>query len=286
MSYKRPFHEKPAKPHPLEVDFGHHGQFTIKNDPGWLYRACTGFMEDGNFALHQLHSTIGRVKALDLSEYKDEIAKQKRTKPVHEARLALLTFMKKYVDGAKADIARVREAILRETEPPTEKDPVRAMLQELRHQEIRGIIRATEPSHRGGLVDGNLAYIQACVGAPDDLISGEHLTDIRRAYAFGHDPSLADLEADTLATYKAVRKRAAEINATAVTMLLDDKIEDPVTPLEHYAVFEPETPYEGELAAKRILSYERQQEAAAKKREFEAMNPGVNFEAGARVTRL
>lgn len=88
MPYKRTFYEKPAKPHPLEIAFGHHRQFSIKDDPGWIYNALDELMTDGNFALSQLSSTLERVRGMNLSEYKDKIAIKKRMEPIHKARQA------------------------------------------------------------------------------------------------------------------------------------------------------------------------------------------------------
>lgn len=285
MTYARQSYEKPKDPHPLEVEFGHHRQLSTKADTGWAYHNVEELMNDGRFALHQLKDTIDQVGKLDLSEFKDEIAAQKRREPVHKARQALLTFFKKHLDGAKADVARVREAILRVTEPKTEKDGTKALIQELRFQEIRNVIRNVEPKLRGDVIRDNPDYLAACVGAPDDLVDKDHLTELRREFAFRVDPSLRDLETDTRHTYEHIRKRAAEINATSVAMLIEAKLEDPVTPVEHFEVFTPETPYEIGLAAKRVQSYQREQERAAKQKEFEEKNPGVNFVPQGRVRR-
>lgn len=285
MSYQRLFYEKPSQLHPLEINFGHHGQFSVRNDAGWLYKACEELMEDGNFALHTMRDVIERVKKLDVSDYRDEVAKRKKAEPVLNARMALLTFIRKHIDAAKADIGKVRAAILRETEPLPEKDSVKAMLQELKNQEIRGIIRSTEPKHRDDLIRGNIQYIQACIDAPDDLISQDHLEELRRELAFTKDPALVNLEKDTEQIYKAVRKRAGEINATAVKMLIEEHLDDPVPPAEHYSVFEPETPYDRELANRKITSYQKQQDQAAKKIEFEEREKGINFEIKRRAAR-
>jgi hypothetical protein len=78
-----------------------------------------------------------------------------RTKPVHEARSCLLTFMKKYVDGAKADIARVREANCARPNLRPE-GPRQGHVQELSIRKS-GHHTGDRTQPQGGLVDGNLA---------------------------------------------------------------------------------------------------------------------------------
>ncbi len=130
------------------------------------------------------HSTIGRVKALDLSEYKTRLPSRKDQA---RARSTLVPpHVHEEVRGwREGGHCKSAGGQLRETEPPTGRTPS-GPCAGTQHQEIRASYGRPNPA-TGRSRGREPCYIQACVGAPDDLISGEHLTDIRRAYAFGHD---------------------------------------------------------------------------------------------------
>lgn len=276
MPYTRPLFEQPKEPHPLEKDFGSHGELSLSSDPGWISERLGSLHEDGTFALHQLKGAVERAQEMDLSEYKEEIAKAKRTEPILKARQAVLTFLTKHIADAKSEIEKVRNTILRVTEPEAFSDPVKSVRQELRDQEIRNIIRTVDPKDRKAFVANDKRYIQAAVGSPDNLLSDETLTELRRQYAFQQDPSMELWERDTKEIYAALRKRAGEVNATAVKMLIDARLDDPITIVEHYNTFPPETPYEREMATKRILQFQVEQDRLAKQAEWEKRNQPFN----------
>ncbi|MBA4390419.1 MAG: hypothetical protein C0399_05730 [Syntrophus sp. (in: bacteria)] len=278
MSYQRKVVEKPQTDHPLVTLFGHHKQFnSYTNDSGWILKELHELHNDGNFGLLQVKSVLESVREQNFSDYKPEIAKKKKQEPVKNARLALLTFLKKHIDKAKMDCIRVGNEILRVTEPIKPNDSTKAMLTELRNQEVRELIRSADPKDRTRMIRENLAYIQAVVESPDELISPEHLHEIRREYAFKQEPELRNYENDTIEIYQATRRRAGEINGTSVKMLLDEKLDDVITPEEHFAVFMPDTPMEQELANRRVHAFEQEQARMASEKLFDDLHPGVNL---------
>jgi hypothetical protein len=284
MAYKRPQLARPEEYHNLQKNFGFYEQVST-NDPGWIYPKLVVLMDDGHFALHQLLQTIKTIKATDFSQFKDSVAKAKKEEPVLKARKAIMTFLAKHISKAAEEVKAVENGILRVTQPETPSDATKAMLQELHYQEVRSIIRNTDPTKRDALIRGNAEFIRATVTSPDPLISPNHLTEIRREFAFSEDPSLQNLETDTKEIYRAVRKRAAEINSTSVAMLIKSELDDPLPPQEHFAVFTPETDYERHIAGTRIQTYEREQTKIAKDAEFEEKEKGVNLDRQKRAKR-
>jgi hypothetical protein len=68
-------------------------------------------------------------------------------------------------------------------------------------------------------------------------------------------------------------------------MLIYAKIDDPTSPQEFFETFPPEDDYTKHLAERRIQSYQAAQDQAARKRDFEEKQAGVNLEAGERAER-
>lgn len=286
--YKRPTTAKPEKEPYLKTNFGAYGFINTDNDPGWISPYLQELMDDGNYALSQFLSMVKTAKEQDMSDYKPEIAAAKKAEMILKGKRALMTFLTKHIEKYKSDANAVSNAILRVTEPSQPSDQVKALLQELRFKEIRDNLRNIDPKHRRQAIAGNLERIKAIVGNPDPgdiIISEDSLTEIRREYAFSMDSTLAEQEKDQREIYKAVRARAADINATATKMLIDSKLNDPTPPAEHFAVFEPQDDHERAFADKRILSWQRKQAEEARLKQFESKRQGLNMEIGARAER-
>lgn len=289
MAYKRPNPKKSEKEHQLQTTFGIYGQFSASNDPGWIAPHLTELMDDGLFALHQFSSAIDSAKKLNMSDYKPEVAKAKRDELILKAKRALMTFLKKHIEKFKSEANAVSNAILRVTEPAQPSDPMKAMLQEMRFREIRDNLKNTDPKHRRQAVAGNLERMQAIIANPDPsniILSEETMTELRREYAFKQDPSLIEQEKDQREIYKAVRARAAEVNATSEKMLIFSKMESNLPPAEHFEVFDPQTEHEKEYAKDRIQRYDKQQIQIAFREELAEKNKGINLGVDERVARI
>ena len=288
MPYRRPAIAPPKEPHQIEKEFGAYGFITASKDPGWISPHLKELMDDGRFALHQFSSAVDSAKGLLMPDYKPEAVQAKKAEMILKARRATMSFLKKHVERYKSETIAVSNMILRMTEPDRPSDPMKAMLQEMRHREIRDNLKNTDPRHRRQAIAGSLERIQAVVGNPDPnnvSIDADVLNEMRREYAFRQDPSLIEQEKDAREIYRAVRDRAAEINATASKMLIFTKLDDPLPPQEHFEVFTPESEYERALAERRVQIWNRQQMKAAQDKEFEEKNAGINLQAGARAAR-
>ncbi|HAR96580.1 MAG TPA: hypothetical protein DCR97_11560 [Deltaproteobacteria bacterium] len=261
-AYSTPTIALPSEPDKLQETFGRFGQLdSMKTDSGWMRQQVAELHEDGNFALSQLMTTVQKVKDMDLSELRDEVAEERRMVPLLEAKRALMTFLKKHVEAAQEDVKATSETILRPTAPLEEKEPVKAVLSELRQQEIRGLIRSADPKDRRALISGKLDFIRAATSSPDPLIDPEALLEIRRQYAFDLDPSLQLWERDRLRRAATIRQRAAEINATSIRIMNEHGFKtDPLPPEEFYSVFTPRDEHEASLARQRVIAYEREQD--------------------------
>ena len=289
MAYKRPDPKKPVKEHPLQTEFSAYGFINTANDPGWISPHLQELMDDGRFALSQFSSAIDSAKALKMDDYKPEVAAAKRAELILKGKRALMSFLKKHIEKYKSESNAVSNAILRITEPATHTDPMKAMLQELRYKEIRDNLRSIDPKRRRDAVAGNLERMQAILGNPDPgntIIAESALVELRREFAFRADPSLIEQEKDQRQIYKAVRSRAAEVNATSEKMLIYAKIESQLPPVEHFEIFTPETDHEKVLADNRVLAWDKKQMEIATQKEFVEKNEGVNLDRDERAARI
>lgn len=286
MSYQRPKIERPKEPHVLYDTYRHYRQLSLDKDEPWLSKELTELHEDGQFALGQFLSTVSTVKDTDLSIYRDDVQKEKRSKPVLAARQALFTFLKKHIEKADSEVKKVQGKILRVTEPDSPSDEIKALRQDLKYQQIRDFIKSVDAKKRHEVIANNLEYLKAAVASPVPFIEPTALIELRREYAFKEDPSLIAEEKDTKLVYQAVRKRSGEINGVAIQMLMYANLDDPLPITEHFEVFPPQTEHEKALAGGYLLRFQREQDEIARKAAFEEKNKGVNLQAGERATRI
>ncbi len=289
MLYKRKEVGIRQEPHGLWTDFNKYGQLSMQMDDPFVSHHLEDLHDKGNFALTQLERIIKKIQTEDLSEYRIEVAQRKKAEQIHKARLAILSFMKERIEADKEEVMKVKNAILRLTEVPEEKDPAKAMRQELRLSEIRNIIRSLDPKDRPAMIKqnmGNVEFLQACVTSPDEIIDQDFLLNARREYAFQIDPSLQQLEADTILLYMATRKRAGEINASSLMMLMEEDFEDPISPVEHFDCFMPDSGYERYWAEKKLRRWQSDQDAAERRAHWEEHNKGIDFQSGIAPKKL
>lgn len=288
MPYKRKDLLRPVKVHKLQENWGSLGQINTMNDPGWIYPNLVELMDDGGFALSQFQSAIESAKKLDMTELKPEIAKAKRAELVLKARRVALTFLKKHIEKFKSDANAVSNKILRVTEPASLSDPMKAMLQQMAHKEIRDNLRNIEPKRRRDAIAGNLERLQAVISNPDPsdiIIDPNALTELRREYAFKQDSSLIEEEKDQREIYKAVRSRAGEINASAAKMLIMSKLDDPLPPAEHFEIFTPETEHEKVYADRHVQLWQKAHDKIENDKKNAEKQEGINLGVDERAAR-
>ena len=205
-------YSKAGTTHKIEKEFGYLDQLNTADDYLWLRKHADELMTESSIGLTQLKQQINQVLETDYSDFKPEIAEAKRAEKILAGRRAAMTFLKKHVTSVRENIEATKNKILRQTEPEVPSDPTKAMLQELRFQEIRQLLRGIDPRYRRDKIQGNLAYIQAAALSPDDIVSKDWLIEARREYAFKNDPSLREDEADSEQIYNFIKRRAGEIN--------------------------------------------------------------------------
>lgn len=288
MAYKRPTVRKEPKPHPIE-EYSVYGYINTANDDPWISKNLADLHDDSRFALHQFSSVLDSVNKMEVSHLKPEAAKKLKMEMVLNAKRSLMSFLKKHREYGEAEVAKVQQAILRATEPESYSDPIKALQQEMRLKEIRENLKQIEPRNRRDAIAGRLERLQAVVSNPDPgdiIIDQSALTELRREYAFKLDPSLVEEEKDQKEILRALRKRAGDVSATSVRMLIYNKLDDPLPPLEFFETFPPQTEHEGAYAEKRIQAWERRALAAENREKFDEADEGLNLEAGERVERL
>jgi hypothetical protein len=237
--------------------------------------------QSGMIGLDQLSDAVKRIKEnKSFDELRPEIAKAKKAELIKEARQALMSFLQKEMDAAAHQTALVSASVYRVTDPERPTETAKALLQELRYQEIRQILRNIDPKDRAQAVKGNLAYLQALVDSPDKILSEKTLSELRREYAAENQPELIQKEKGYQQVYDMIRRRAGEINGASIQMLQEAGLDDPITPPEHFGVFMPTNERDAEVAAKRIQTWQKEQDQIQRRKEWEASHPGTSLEAG------
>ncbi|OPY14142.1 MAG: hypothetical protein A4E66_00479 [Syntrophus sp. PtaB.Bin001] len=274
----------------LTQEWGHLGQLT-DTTPGWIQVNPLYQELEENACLYVLpryQSKINEACAMDLRDYKQSAAKRLRNEKLSEAMRAAYTFFKKPLEEAAQRIPAAKAAILRESEYEVPKDQTKALLNELRFQEIRRLIRDCDPHHRLDYIKkGGLPYLQALQTAPDQIIDPDKLITLRREYAFAEDESFREMESDAEALYKFTRQRAAEVKATMIAMQIDaaketgftELADDPLPLEEHILTFPPTNESEAAMIERRIINENRRKEQDARTAKFNEDHPGLNFPA-------
>lgn len=253
--YKRPFVELKDQ-HDLVKEFSFYKQ--IKPDQsGWLQKELGELNQSGLIALRQFRRAIDQAKGLQLSELKDEIAKARRAEPLVKAREAAYSFLKRGLDIAAERVEKSRNMILRVTAPEDHADPTKALLAELRLQEIRNLIRAADQKDRRALISDKLDFIRAAIGSPLPLIDPDALEQIRYQFAFAQDPSMADMLRDDQVVYNETRQRASEIAGTLAALAVENGLDLPDDPILQAATFPARDDQEAALQARRIREHQR-----------------------------
>jgi hypothetical protein len=275
MSYQRPTVARP-EPHKIYQEFKIYGQ--LQDDlPSWVAVHANDLLDNGRFYLGHLQKAVNEAKEMEFPELKEEVAAQKRAEHVLKARRALLQAIRPHIEATKQSAEASTQAILRVTEPEVPKDPSKAMLQELRNQEIRTLVRnMVGPDDKKAFVRNNLERLQAVISSPDKLLDEKVLLELRREFALKQDPTRADEEKDSRRIYNEVRRKAAEINATSLEILRRAGLEDPLPLPEFFETFPAEGTKHEVSAAGRILREWHRREAAKKQlREQEAAGEGL-----------
>ncbi len=283
--YERADIEAPNTPHKIFDEFGRYGELKETKEAGWIYKKLEELFEDGNFALGCFHRMVKTVSATNYGDYRPEVAKQLKAEKILEGRRSLMTFLEKHLSAAEKGMEAAEKRILEITqpEPPEFLKTNECTAQLFREREIRDLLRQTDPLERRSLVKGNLDFIKALVNSPAPIIKEEVLNEFRREYAFQLDPSLKQMVDDNKIIYNKVRKAAAQINATCVRMLLDNKLRDPLPELEHFRVFKPASEYEKTIADERSLASVRKTIETARKRKLSEVEEGERVDVRQRL---
>jgi len=274
FAYKRK--ETEAEPHAIDVFTGF-GQFTPDVQP-WQRGNIKSLYDKTVGSLNDLLASIEFVKNMDLRDYKPEAAAKKRAAEIRKSRAAFLLGTKEELDKSQEAIQNLQTYALSFT-APEKKEGMDAILDELRYREIRDRLLPLPVEERKAVIiektkEGNLDFLRAAAGSPIEILPEPLLTELRRAAAFERVPDLARAEADAIELYEIRRQKAAELNATAVKILMDSGLDDPVTETERSEVFTPRNEREASIVNARVRSQERANSLEEKRAEFNRKNKG------------
>jgi hypothetical protein len=288
IMYERPDSGSPNKPHSIIESFSYLKELKFKKIDGFIYDKIEPLYNDAETSLSALRETCRRIEQTNWSDFKPEVAKQKKAEMILKSRRNLMTTFAKHLHEAETGMKTVQSRIMAITEPEdlAGMPAGKAIAIGLREREIRDRLLATDPKERRNLIRGNKSFLQACVNSPIPILKKEVLDEFRREYAFDYDPSAKLLEEDSKSIYQAIRKEAAAVNASAVRMLLMYKVEDPLPADEHFKVFTPSKEHEAVIAEEKSLNSVKRKIKFETERKFLSEQEKLNQEREQRRERM
>jgi hypothetical protein len=208
-------------------------------------------------ALSGIINVMAKNKKEDFSHLKPEIAEQRKSAKLHDARKHLLYILQKEIEETSANVINVENRILKETEPQKFDDDLKTIRQQMHHQEIRNnflglSIEARNTLLNNAVKEGNKDIITAIASSPISMVEPDHLLELRKDFAFKHNPTLQTTYNQAKQLESICRMKCGNLNATAKKILMAEEIEDPISHQEHFTVFQPRTRHELYCANRKI----------------------------------
>ena len=165
--------------------------------------------------------------------------------------------MQKEIEETSANVINVENRILKETEPQKFDDDLKTIRQQMHHQEIRNnflglSIEARNTLLNNAVKEGNKDIITAIASSPISMVEPDHLLELRKDFAFKHNPTLQTTYNQAKQLESICRMKCGNLNATAKAILMNEDIQDPISHQEHFEVFQPRTRQELYCANRKI----------------------------------
>ena len=208
-------------------------------------------------ALSGILNVLTQNRNTDYSDLKPEVAEQRKSEKLHEARKHLLDILKTEIEETANNVINVENRILNETiTKPTDNDTVN-LQHDMKLQEIRNHISNLSIERRNyelqkAVNNGNKDILEAVATAPIAIVDPEVLLEHRKDYAFKHNPELLTTYNNSKQLRSICRMKAGNVNATAVSMLQSEDVIDPITAREHFNAFPPRNEHEAQCAKRKI----------------------------------
>ena len=255
--------------HPIS-DFSTYGQLTFDDIPEFASNRVVSLFNDCENLLRGTQFTVNKVRGTNYSDFKPEVAKQKKRADLLVPRKRLHEIIKKHIDDCEDGKKRIREKISgfsarKKFEGLAEQidhdADIRENRRELKSMDPEEKIKAIKEDVQSG--DGNL--LRAAKSSNPNLLPSDLLVKFEKEFAFKQDPNLSKYEMQVNETARIVRKKCGELNSTQISMLSTEDLEDPISKREHFQTFIPRYENERQKANKLILEEEREQEQQERK---------------------
>ena len=257
--------------------FSVYGQLTNDdNIPDFAKTRLRDLYDDCEKILEKTLTTAIDVKGRNFHDYKPAAAKRLISETLLEPRIEMHSALQKHITSAAEGKQRIKTLIKSYSMPKKQEDPSDQIDQSFRLREIRDLLRQ-EPdlqkrksTIQDNVKNGDGSWLVAAASAPDKngLLPGDSLWDLQRQHAFKLNPDLQHYEHQVNESYRIVRQKAAELNASQQSILMSEDFRDPLSKAVHFTTFPPKSPREKLLADDLLLKEMQAEMAEENKQEF------------------
>ena len=230
----------------------------------------------------RLLMAIRNAKESDFTIYKPDHAIKLKSDILQKPRKELHALIKEFLTDSKVGKQRISDKIFSYTEPTIDPDPSTQIVSSLRAQEIRSLLRNMDLNERKTLVEnelkaGSSEILIAISSSPDELIPDKTLTKYRNQLAYAKDSTLQDYKQQVDELEKIVRKECGKLNADHTEILLENKLDDPISLEDHFNTFPPKDDHQKNLANGMINRERNHLELKKNNENFDANNSGISL---------
>jgi len=259
-----------------------YGELTFHDIPTFSEGQLKKLFNEAEPVLRETLNSINEIKTTDYSNYKKEYAKQLKRDTLLKPRKKLHDIFKKYFQESEQSNLMITERIKNHSKVKLSDNIHETIRQVARLDECRNILRSKSIEEKKEIIQQGIerndpTFLIACGDSPDSILPDKTLNEFQELWAFQVEPELKEHQFQIQQINKLVRRKAGELNATQLKMLMNESMEDPISKTEHFDTFQPVTEYE-QINANSLIDRERERERADSLRSHhEEANQGINI---------
>lgn len=225
---------------------------------------------------------IRNVRESDFTIYEPGHAQKLKSEIISKPRQELHTLISEFLDNAKEGKQNIKSRINSHTESKVDPDPSTQIINSLRQQEIRSLLRSKTLEQRKGMVEnelksGNSEILIAISSSPDELMPTKTLKKYREDFAYSQDPDLENYKHQVDELEKIVRQQCGRLNSDHTQILLENKLDDPLTMKDHFETFPPQDDNAKRLSNAMLNREQSNLRIQQNRNEFESNNTGMKL---------
>ena len=230
----------------------------------------------------QLLMAINRINSTDFSIYKPGHAQKLKQDILSKPRKKLHTLISEFIQESSTSKTGIRDRIFAHTKTKTDPDPSQQLTNVLRQQEIRTLLRSRDLPERKTLVESELKnnsseILKAIASSPDQILPTKTLNKYRQEFAYSQEPELEGYKNQIDELAKTIRTECGKLNAEHTAILLENKLDDPITMADHFVTFPPQDD-RAKNQANQIINREQSKIRLTQNRDsFDANNTGMRL---------